>query len=537
MHAANSISRRQFVRNSAGAIAPLAFSRPPKVASPAVFDLQTATVADIQEAMEAGALTSEKLVQLYLNRIDAYDKRGPKINAIITLNPQALNEARALDAERKAKGPRSQLHGIPVLFKDLIDVAGLPTTAGFIPFGAPVPHRDATLVGRLRAAGIVVLGKASTYNWFGKGYETHPIGATLNPYNLLHITGGTSNGSAAAMAACFATLAVGTDTSASVLYPSACCGVTGMLGTQGMVSRAGIIPNGATMDRAGSIGRSVYDVTALFSAMAGWDAEDLITFRSMGSFPQSDWSKELQVADLAGRRLGVLREMIWGGPAHAEGRAIFEQALGDLRKGGVVVVDPVLTGIDLKTQSLAGENRTAEYEKIAFINAYLTRLGPSAKFKTVEEMIEKVGREKLANSLVAAPALPPPEKSPVYLARYRTREMFIRLFQEVMDRFALDALVLPYRTIPPERVGEPHNPEATNQLTSHFGAPSVVVPGGYAQGDLPIAIQFFGRHNDDLTVLKVAHAYERLSRRRRSPASTPPLPGERFEYYASPSKE
>src|SRR4029453_11766458 len=185
MHAADSISRRQFVRNSAGAIATLALSRPPKVASPAVFVLQTATVSDIQEAMEAGALTSEKLVQLYLNRIDAYDKRGPKINAIITLNPQALNEARALDAERKAKGPRSQLHGIPGLFKDLIDVAGLPTTAGFIPFGTPVPHRDATLVGRLRAAGVVVLGKASTYNWFGKGYETHPIGARLNPSTSL----------------------------------------------------------------------------------------------------------------------------------------------------------------------------------------------------------------------------------------------------------------------------------------------------------------------------------------------------------------
>jgi Asp-tRNA(Asn)/Glu-tRNA(Gln) amidotransferase A subunit family amidase len=278
-------------------------------------------------------------------------------------------------------------------------------------------------------------------------------------------------------------------------------------------------------------------VTALFSAMAGWDAEDLITFRSMGSFPQSDWSKELQVADLAGRRLGVLREMMYGGPAHTEGRAIFEQALGDLRKGGAAVVDPVLTGIDLKTQSLAGENRTAEYEKIAFMNAYLARLGPSAKFKTVDEMIEKVGREKLANALVAAPALPPPEKSPVYLARYRTREMFIRLFQEVMDRFALDALVLPYRTIPPERVGEPHPPEATNQLTSHFGAPAVVVPGGYAQGNLPIAIQFFGRHNDDLTVLKIAHAYERVSRRRRTPTSTPPLPGEHFEYDVSPSKK
>ena len=213
------------------------------------FDLQTATLADIQAAMDAGALTSEKLVQLYLNRIEAYDQQGPKLNAMITINPKALEEARALDAERKAKGPRSQLHGVPVVFKDLIDVAGLPTTAGFTPFGAPVPGRDATIVARLRAAGAVMLGKSSTANWFGNSNDTHPNGGPpLNPYNVLHSPGATSHGSAVALAAYLTALGIGTDTSASVQHPAANSSVVGFVATQGMVSRAGIIPRGATQD-------------------------------------------------------------------------------------------------------------------------------------------------------------------------------------------------------------------------------------------------------------------------------------------------
>jgi Asp-tRNA(Asn)/Glu-tRNA(Gln) amidotransferase A subunit family amidase len=303
-------------------------------------------LADIQAAMDAGALTSEKLVQLYLNRIEAYDKKGPKINSMITINPKALDEARELDAERRAKGPRSQLHGVPVVFKDLIDVAGLPTTAGFTPFGFPVPLRDATIVARLRRAGVVMLGKANTANWFGRDDSTHPTGGPpLNPYNVMHSPGATSNGPGAAMATYFASLAVGTDTSASVQHPAANCSVVGFVGTQGMVSRAGIIPRGATQDRPGPMARSVYDVAAMFSIMAGWDAEDLITFRSMDRFPEGDWSKQLSADDIKGKRIGVLREMIYEGPAHEEGRAIFERALEDMHAAGAYVIDPVLTGI------------------------------------------------------------------------------------------------------------------------------------------------------------------------------------------------
>src|SRR5258708_27828426 len=182
--------------------------------SSTTFDLQTATVADINAAIDAGALSSEKLVRLYLNRIDAYDKNGPKINSVITLNPKALEEARALDAERKTKGRRSPLHGIPIVVKDLIDVAGLPTTAAFKPFGAPMPERDAAIVTRLKAAGAIILAKVSAENWFGSdGFgATHPIGATLNPYNVEYTPGGSSNGPGASMASVFAHACVGSGT-------------------------------------------------------------------------------------------------------------------------------------------------------------------------------------------------------------------------------------------------------------------------------------------------------------------------------------
>ena len=497
----------------------------------ATFDLQTATLADIQAAMDSGALTSEKLVQLYLNRIEAYDKKGPKLKAIITLNPKALEEARTLDAERKTKGPRSQLHGVPVVFKDLIDVAGLPTTAGFIPFGAPVPTRDATIVARLRAAGAVMLAKASTANWFGNSDDTHPNGgAPLNPYNVLHSPGATSNGSAVSLAAYLTALAIGTDTSASVQHPAANSSVVGFVATQGMVSRAGIIPRGATQDRAGAMTRSVYDATAMFSVIAGWDAEDLITFRAMGHFPEGDWSKQLSATDIQGKRIGVLREMIYDGPAHQPGRAIFERALEDLRKAGAYVIDPVLTGIDLKRETLGELNRTAEYEKTPYTDAYLARLGSAAKFKSVKEMIETVGPDKFSRGMVTGLEMPPPDESADYLARYRARDMFIQLIHSTMDKFALDALVLPYRTNPPERIDGPRPEESTNNLTSHTGLPAVIVPGGYTDENLPIGIQFFGRHNTDLTILKIAYGYEQASHRRKAPAIAPPLAGERFEY-------
>jgi amidase len=498
----------------------------------ATFDLPTASIADINAAFEAGALTSEKLTRLYLARIEAYDKQGPKINSVIALNPHALEEARALDAERKAKGPRSALHGIPVVVKDLVDVAGLPTTAGFKPFGAPVPLRDATIVTRMKAAGAIILAKVATVNWFGLGFdETHPIGPSLNPYGLKHSPGGSSNGPGVAMAAWFATIAIGTDTGGSVVTPSSYNSLAGMLATQGLVSRAGIVPRGGTQDRAGPMGRHVTDLAAMLAVISGWDAEDFATFEGMGHFPKSDWAKPVAQSSFKGRRIGVLREMMREGPQHEEGRALFERALDDMRKAGAVVIDPVLTGIDLKAETTAAAGRTAEFEKIHVQNAYLARLGPAAKFKTVQEMIEKVGRDKFSKLMLDALALPPPDESPEYAARVRNKTAVHELIHATIDRFALDAVVFPFSTLPPPPLtGGGGGGGGGNSLASNTGLPSVLVPGGYTKASLPISIQFVGKAFSDLELLKVAAGYEQASKRRTPPTTTPPLPGERFDY-------
>lgn len=496
----------------------------------AAFDLATATIADINAAIDAGALTSERLVQLYLARIDAYDRKGPKLNTVITLNPHALEEARTLDRERAATGRRSALHGIPIVLKDLIDVAGLPTTAGFKPFGAPVPPRDATIAAKLKAAGAIVLAKVSTANWFGNGFDaTHPIGATLNPYNPAYSPGGSSNGPGVSMAAYFAAAAVGTDTGGSVRIPSAYNSVSGMVATQGLVSRAGIVPRGATQDRAGPMGRSVYDLAVMLSVMAGWDAEDAMTNQGFGHFPQRDWPEKL-TGNLAGRRIGVLREMLDDGPGSEQGRALFERALDDLRNAGALVIDPVVTGLDLKALATSGVGRTAEFEKLYVQNAYLARLGSAAPFRTVQEMIEKVGRDKFSRLMLEALELPPPESSQVYLARLTHKAMLTALIDSTVERLALDAVVFPFSMHPPPSLSGEGRGGGGNSLSSNNGLPSVIVAGGYTDENLPIGIEFVGATFDDLTLLDVAYGYERASKRRKTPETAPPLPGERFDY-------
>jgi amidase len=498
-------------------------------ASTSSFDLATATIADINAAIDAGALTSERLVELYLARIEAYDRKGPKLNTVITLNAHALDEARASDRERAATGRRSPLHGIPLVLKDLIDVAGMPTTAGFTPFNAPVPPRDATIAAKLKDAGAIVLAKVSTANWFGNGFDaTHPIGASLNPYSLVHSPGGSSNGPGVAMAAHFAAAAIGTDTGGSVRIPSAYNSISGMVATQGLVSRSGIVPRGSTQDRAGPMARSVYDLAVVLTVIAGWDAEDAMTNQGFGHFPLPDWPQQL-AGSLAGRRVGVLREMIEDDAASEQGRALFERALDDLRRAGALVVD-VVTGLDLKALSTSGAGRTAEFEKLYVQNAYLARLGAAAPFRTVQEMIEKVGRDKFSRLMIEALTLPPPATSPVYLSRLEHKAMLTALIDSTVERLSLDALVFPFSTRPPPQLRGGDGGGGGNSLSSNNGLPSVIVPGGYTDEGLPIGIEFIGHTFADLTLLDVAYGYEKASKRRMPPATAPPLPGERFTF-------
>lgn len=502
-------------------------------AQAAEFDLSTATLADIHAATDAGALSSEKLVGLYLERIDAYDKKGPKINSVLYLNPDALKEARALDAERRTKGRRSPLHGIPVVIKDLIDVAGFPTTSGFKPFGAPVPPRDAAVTARLKQAGAIVLAKVNTVNWFGNGGfdELHPIGATLNPYNVAHSPGGSSNGTGASIAAWFATIGIGTDTGGSVQIPASYNSLVGMVATQGMVSRAGIVPRGPTQDRAGPMTRSVYDTAATLSVIAGWDAEDLGTFPGMGHFPREDWAKRLGSGSLQGRRIGVLREMFSTGPSDPEVTALFDQAIVDLKKAGALILDPVMTGTNLReATSSAVSGTTHPYELVPAANAYLERLGPKRPFKKIEDMFAAAGHDKIHERYLRAMTLPSPERSPDYVARLAMKDALREQVVRTMEQFKLDAVILPYRSLPPPEGSGTSASGDTNTLTSTTGLPAVIMPGGYTTKNLPIGIQFVGKPFDDLTLLQVAHGYEQASKRRKPPATAPALPGEKFSY-------
>jgi len=507
-------------------------------------DLTTASLTEINSALAAGTLTSEKLVSLYLARIEAYDKKGPKVNTVISLNPAALAQAKALDAERKATGPRSAIHGVPVVLKDLIDVAGLATTAGFTPFGAPIAPRDSSIVERIHAAGGIILAKVSTTNWFGHGFlDTHPIGESPNPYNLAFSPGGSSNGSGVAIAASFAPLAIGTDTSVSVQSPASNTSSVGFVGTYGMVSRAGIVPRGATQDRPGPLTKTVSDAATLYSIIAGWDAEDLTTHAALGHHPTTNWADSLKGQTLVGRRLGVLREMIPDGPQFEEGKALFERAIEDLRKAGAQIVDPVLSGNpSLAFDTSQPRMRTAEFEKIAFTDAYLARLGPGRPFKTTREMMEKVGFDKFSRSMATALDLPSPTVSAEYQARYRSRLAHIKMLTEVKERYALDAFILPFQADPAPPLETGPNARLSggggsgqprlgvNSLSSSLGLPACVVPAGYTKENLPIAIQFMGAPYDDLSILQIAYAYEQASKRRVPAASTPPLAGEKFTY-------
>jgi amidase len=506
------------------------------------FDLQTATVADINAAIDAGALSSEKLVSLYLNRIEAYDKKGPKINSVITLNPKALQEARALDAERNAKGRRSPLHGIPIVVKDLVDVAGLPTTAAFTPFGAPIPERDAAIVTRLKAAGAIILAKVSAENWFGSdGFgATHPIGATLNPYNVEYSPGGSSNGPGASIASWFATVGVGTDTGGSLQNPAAYNSLVGMLATQGLVSRAGVVPRSFTQDRVGPLGRSVYDVAVMIDAMAGFDPEDLDTREGLGRFPQGTWAGQVAVPDLKKFRIGVLREAMSTLPANSEAQALFDSALEDIRKAGAQVVDPVVSGIDLGRQSESSPIGVWPYELILAGDAYLQRLGPNRPFKTIKDMINTVGPDKFVDSYVLALSYPPLEEDPGFMRRYRGRKAIRDLTESLLERYDLDAFVIQYGSTPPlaKTVSGAAPPAGGRDsrtirgggIVASTGLPGIVMPAGYTKDNLPVGIEFLGKSFDDLRLLQIAYGYEQATKKRKSPQITPPLPGEEFDY-------
>ena len=497
----------------------------------AEFDLQTATLEDINKAFDAGELTSEKLTQLYLNRIAAYDKQGPKINAVITLNAEALKIAKALDAERKAKGPRSKLHGVPVVLKDLFDTKDMPTSGGFLPMKSSQPMYDATIVKRLRDAGAIILAKVNMSDWFGvakQGDQSTVLGRTSNPYNLDLTPGGSSGGTGAALAASFAQLGLGTETGVSIRNPTANNSVVGLAPSRGLIPRAGQIMTSFAQERAGPMARSVYDVAALTDVVAGFDAEDLLTIGSPGLVPKESYTSFLDKNGLRGARVGVFRDLFRNGSHHAEGIALIETAVKQMKEAGAVIVDPISTGLDLFP--LLEETRTNYYEAQFSYDLYFRRLGPNAPIKNMEELLSKGGKLVKPSIVKGYAEFRSLMHQPDYLARRDTQETLKAEVIALMNKYRLDVLVHPFKSMPPP----PHMERGVDQdnaLSSVAGLPAVLVPAGYTQKENgPIAIEILGRPFSEPTLFKVAYAYEQLSQNRKPPPTTPSLPGERFSY-------
>ena len=514
------------------------------------FQLLEAGIEEIQAAYGAGTLTSVELVQAYLDRIAAYDHNGPAITSIISIHPDALSQAAALDEERRQNGTRGPLHGIPVLLKDNINTADLPTTNGSAVLRGIVPPDDAVLTLELRQAGAIILGKASMGE-FAAGSYNSIVGQTINPYNAKRDTGGSSSGSAAAIAANFSVLAVGTDTSTSVRGPAAYNGIVGLRPTTGLVSRRGIAPKNLEFDSAGPMARRVTDVAQMLGVMAVADPGDSMSARTWCEVSTRyevvdghvDYTTFLDAAALSGTRIGVVRDLFGGDP---EIDAMAAEALEQLRALGAILVDVRLDEA-FKSRYLGDGQleirRIADYRFREDWEAYLATL-PGAP-KTVAEFVETY------RTVVNESALPARENTMSLLTTSLTTSTsdptYRRLVEEILpqataDKLALferadvEVLVFPYLTSFANVIGNPvyelEDPSyvaseipvpATLAGYSSVGFPSIVVPMGIGTQGLPMALGFLGKPYDEGPLLGYAYAYEQASGKRVPPPLLPPL--------------
>jgi amidase len=532
-------SRRQFLKlgTCAGA---LAFAGPALSGSAEAthaayqakpFEFEEATVADLQNAQKSGKHTARSIAESYLARIDEMDKHGPAVNAVIELNPEALAIADALDRERKEKGPRGPLHGIPVLIKDNIDTADkMMTTAGSLALLGSTPPKDAFIVERLRAAGAVILGKTnlsewanfrsthSSSGWSGRGGQTH------NPYALDRNPCGSSSGSGAAASANFAAIAVGTETDGSVVCPSSTCGLVGIKPTLGLVSRAGIIPIAHSQDTAGPMARTVADATILLGALTGIDARDAATSDSRGK-GLADYTTFLDAGGLKGARIGVARKS-FGFNDRVD--KLMQEAIDVMKRLGAEIIDPA----DIPT---AGKFDDSEFEVLLYefkadLNAYLATLGERAPVHSLKEIIafnEKNADKEMpyfGQEIMLKAEAKGPLTDTAYRKALAKNQRMSRTdgIDAVMTKSKLDALIAPtggpsWKT---DLLNGDHFTGGFSTPTAVAGYPHITVPAGFIFG-LPVGISFAGRAWSEPTLIKLAYAYEQATKHRRAPQFLP----------------
>jgi amidase len=532
-------SRRSFLRASmvggigAALIPALAGSREVTVPTVPAFELDEISISDLQDGMKSGKYTTRAIAEKYLARIEGIDKRGPAINSVIEINPDALALADTMDKERAAGKVRGPLHGIPILIKDNIDTADkMMTTAGSLALVGWKPPQDATVVEKLRAAGAVILGKTnlsewanirsshSTSGWSGRG------GLTRNPYALDRNACGSSSGSGAAVAASLCAAAIGTETDGSIVCPASANGIVGIKPTVGLTSRTGIIPISHTQDGAGPMARTVRDAAILLGALAGMDRSDSATFASEGK-ALTDYTRFLDPAGLRGARIGVARKYFG---FSEEVDALMNTLLDEIKKQGATLVDPA----DIETFGKFDESELTVllYELKADLNAYLARLGPNAPVHTLKDVIEFNDKNKdrempyFGQDLFIKAEGKGPLTEKEYVEALEKNHKLARTegIDALMEKHKLDAIVAP--TAGPACLTDLLNGDHFTGGSSNAAAvaryPNINVPAGFIHG-MPVGISFFGKAWSEPTLIKLAYAFEQATRLRKPPQFLPTI--------------
>ena len=506
------------------------------------FELEEATISDLQKGMQSGKYTSRSITQMYLQRIESINKKGPALLAVLETNPDALAIAEQLDAERKSKGPRGPLHGIPILLKDNVSTADrMTTTAGSLVLEGSIASRDSFVAQKLREAGAVLLGKTSMTEfagwrgvkpglsgWCGRGWNAGKGGLCRNPYALDRNPGGSSSGSGVATAANLCAVAIGTETDGSINGPSTVNGIVGIKPTVGLVSRAGLIPISHTQDSPGPMARSVRDSAILLSALAGVvDPNDAATGASRGK-SQVDYTQFLDPNGLKGMRIGVVRQLA-GFNEHVD--KLMDSAIDVIKQLGAQVVDP--SNLTTMLRAPSWEKEIFAFEFKTGINAYLANFAPSARVKSLKEIIDFndrnasnetpfAGQSDLMKSEAKGP-LTSPEYQALLAKKWRlSRQEGI---DKVMKTHRLDALMAPHdrpATVIDLVNGGLFSDRGCATPAALAGYPILNVPMGSIHG-LPVGISFFGLAWTEATLIRIAYAFEQATKARRSPKFLPSI--------------
>lgn len=490
------------------------------------FHLMEASISDIHAAIESGTLTCHSLVQQYLNRIHAYDKQGPAVNAMIYLNPWALEQADAMDKEFKRTHKLKPLGCVPIVLKDNYDTSDMPTTAGSILLKNAQPERDAFTVARLREAGALILGKANLQEFAQGGITVSSLGGqTKNPYDLTRTPGGSSGGTGAAVAANFAAAGTGSDTGGSIRSPSSANSLVGIRPTAGLISRDGIFPISFTLDTAGPMTRTVADCARMLDAMVGYDPRDPVTALGVGHVPKT-YTAYLQDG-LKGARIGVFRTLFGHGPNYEDVNRVLANAIEVLKRRGATVIDvedPALDG-----DKLTAEASVEDFEAKWAMNHYLEDQGPRVAVHSLAEIIASgqydhpTLEERLARD----------ESLNMDMPEYKNRRMKLDELKidlaNLMAENRVDALVFPYQKRLVMPIGATIQLDRNGVQAALTGFPEISVPAGFSEPTatapigVPVGIEFLGRPWSEPQLIRLAYGFEQATHARKPPKSTPPL--------------